>query len=173
MKFQVLSAAMAAALLSVSTVQAQDTSIVLREGTELTVQFEQKLSSANAADGDIFNISLADGIDIDGVKIPSGYAGRGEVVNANKRGFMGRAGELNVRLNYIRIGDQRVKLRASKGGEGKGAMGATVALTVLFGPLGLLKRGHDLEIPQGQEMVAFVDEDAKITVPVAPPPNEG
>lgn len=170
MKFQVLSAAMAAALLAASTVQAQDTSIVLREGTELTVQFEQKLSSANAADGDIFNISLADGIDIDGVKIPSGYAGRGEVVNANKRGFMGRAGELNVRLNYIRIGDQRVKLRASKGGEGKGAMGATVALTVLFGPL---KRGHDLEIPQGQEMVAFVDEDAKIAVPVAPPPNEG
>jgi hypothetical protein len=78
-----------------------------------------------------------------------------------------------VRLNYIRIGDQRVKLRASKGGEGEGAMGATVALTILFGPLGLLKRGHDLEIPRGQEIIAYVDEDAKIAVPVAPPPNEG
>jgi hypothetical protein len=164
---------LAVALIVASSAQAQDSTLLLREGAELTVQFDQNLSSANAADGDIFNISLADGFEIDGVKIPSGYSGRGEVSSANKRGFMGRAGELNVRLNYIRIGDQRVKLRASKGGEGEGAMGATVALTILFGPLGLLKRGHDLEIPRGQEIIAYVDEDAKIAVPVAPPPNEG
>ena len=148
------------------------TSVLLREGTEVTIQFEQKLSSATAADGDVFNVSLADSVDVEGVRIPQGYSGRGEVVSAEKRGFMGRAGELNVRLNYIRIGDQRVKLRASKGGEGKGAIGATVALTVLFGPLGLLKRGHDLEIPRGQEITAFVDEDAKIALPLASPPND-
>jgi hypothetical protein len=146
------------------------TSITLREGTELRVSFEQKLSSATANSGDLFNIALADDITVDGVKIKPGYSGRGEVTAAEKKGMMGKAGTLNVRLDYIRIGDERVRLRASKGDEGKSSVGATVALTVLFGPLGLIKHGHDLEIPRGQTMVAFVDQDTKISLPLAPPP---
>lgn len=65
---------------------------------------------------------------------------------------MGQAGELNVRQ------------RASKG-----AMGATVALIVLFGPPGLLKRGHDIEIKPGRTIIAYVDQDAEINTPVDPP----
>ena len=106
----------------------------------------------------------------DGTVLQSGYRGKGEVTSAKKKGFMGQAGALNVRLTYIRIGDAKVRLRASKGGEGKGAMGATVALTVLFGPLGLLKRGHDIEIKPGQTITAYVDQDAEISTPVDPPP---
>lgn len=76
-----------------------------------------------------------------------------------------------MRLNYIRVGDTRVRLRASKRGEGKGAMGATIALTVLFGPLGLLKRGHDIEIKPGQTLTAYVDQDAEIDLALPPPPE--
>lgn len=143
----------------------------LQEGTEVEIEFGDKLSSATASAGDRFSIILSDSIKVGDVTIPSGYAGRGEVVSADKKGYMGKAGELNVRLEYIRIGDTRVRLRASKGGEGKGAMGATVALTVLFGPLGLLKRGHDIEIQRGQAMMAYLDQDAEITLPLAPPPE--
>lgn len=92
-------------------------------------------------------------------------------MSAKKKGYMGQAGELNVRLNYLRVGDSRLRLRASKGGEGKGAMGATVALTVLFGPLGLLKRGHDIEIKPGQTITAYLDQDADLAIPLAPPPQ--
>jgi hypothetical protein len=140
------------------------------EGTEVTIRFDQKLSSATATQGDRFNITLDDKITLaDGTVIPAGYHGAGEVTVAEKRGMMGRAGQLNVRLDYIKIGDTKVKLRASQSQEGKSSVGATVALTVLFGPIGLIKKGHDIEIQPGQTMKAFVDGDALINVPVPPP----
>lgn len=160
-----------AMVLAVAPVAASAATIKVPEGTELIVRFDDKLSSGTNTEGDQFSISLDDDVKLsDGTVLQSGYRGKGEVTAAKKKGFMGQAGELNVRLIYIRIGDEKVRLRASKGGEGKGAMGATVALTVLFGPLGLLKRGHDIEIKPGQTITAYVDQDAEITSPVEPPP---
>lgn len=148
------------------------TKVKLREGEELVIRFEDRLSSGSNTAGDQFSIALEEDMKLaDGTVIRAGYRGRGEVTEAKKKGFMGQAGELNVRLNYIRVGDTRVRLRASKGGEGKGAMGATIALTVLFGPLGLLKRGHDIEIKPGQTLTAYVDQDAEIDLPLPPPPE--
>ena len=84
----------------------------------------------------------------------------------------GQAGELSIRVTYIRIGDTRIRLRATKGQEGQGAMGATVALAVFFGPLGLLKHGHDVEMKAGQTLTAYVDADAELDAPIAPPPPQ-
>ncbi len=143
------------------------------EGTEMLIRFNDRLSSATNTAGDKFSITLDDQVKLaDGTLIPAGYVGRGEVTGANKKGFMGRAGELNIRIDYLRIGDARVRLRTSKGSEGKGALGTTVALTLLFGPLGLLKRGHDIEIKSGQTITAYVDQDAEIALPLAPPPRD-
>lgn len=57
------------------------------------------------------------------------------------------------------IRDTKVHLCGAKGKEGNSAVGATVALTVLFGPIGLIKHGHNIEIKQGQALKAFVDDD--------------
>ena len=149
------------------------TTAKIPEGTEMLIRFNDRLSSATNSAGDKFSISLDDQIKLaDGTVIPAGYAGRGEVTEADKKGFMGKAGELNIRIDYLRIGDARIRLRASKGNEGKGAMGTTIALTLLFGPLGLLKRGHDVEITPGQTITAYVDQDAEVALPLAPPPRD-
>lgn len=141
------------------------------EGTELMIRFNDALSSGTNTAGDQFSITLDEAVKLpNGTVIPAGYRGKGEVTDAKKKGFMGQAGELSVRLTYLRVGDSRIRLRASKGGEGKGAMGATIALTVLFGPLGLLKRGHDIEIKPGQTITAYADQDAELVLPMAPPP---
>lgn len=154
-------------LTTASSVWAQ--TVTIPEGTEIPIRFEEKLSSGTNTAGDRFSISTADEIVLaNGVKLAEGYKGVGEVVEAEKRGFMGKAGKLNVRFSYIKIGDTRVRLRGNKGGEGKGAVGATVALTVLFGPLGLLKRGKEIEINAGQTMTVFADDD--VTLKLAPPP---
>lgn len=143
------------------------------EGTEMMIRFNDKLSSGTNSQGDQFSITLDESVKLpDGTVIPRGYRGKGEVTDAKKKGFMGQAGELNIRLNYLKVGDTRIHLRANKGGEGKGAMGATIALTVLFGPLGLLKRGHDIEIQPGQTLTAYVDEDTAVTVPLEAAPHE-
>lgn len=141
------------------------------EGTEFVVRLNDSLSSGTSSEGDQFSITLQEPVQLaDGTVLKAGYRGRGEVVKAKKKGFAGQGGELNIRINYIRIGDTRVRLRANKAGQGEGAMGSTVALTVLFGPLGLLKHGHDVEIKSGQTLTAFADADAELETPVPPPP---
>jgi hypothetical protein len=143
----------------------------IAEGTELKLQFNERLSSATNRQGDTFTVSLIEPITLaDGTVIPAGFRGRGEVTSAEKRGFMGRAGDLSVRLEYLRIGTTRLGIRANRTSEGQGALGSTIALTVLFGPLGLLKRGKDIEIPKGQAITAFVDAPTSIALPIAAPP---
>jgi hypothetical protein len=39
---------------------------------------------------------------------------------------------------------------------------------VLFGPLGLIKHGKDVEIKPGQRMTIFTDADASVELPGAP-----
>jgi hypothetical protein len=144
----------------------------LPEGTEMTIRLEDALSSGTNTEGDQFTITLDHDVPLaNGVVLRAGYRGKGEVILAKKKGFAGQGGQLNVRLNYIRVGDTRIRLGGNKGNQGTGAMGATVALTVLFGPLGLLKHGHDVEIPKGQTITAYVDNTVELDAPLVPPPQ--
>lgn len=148
-------------------------SVKAPEGTELRIRFNDALSSGTNNEGDQFSITLDDDVSLPGGTIlKRGYRGKGEVTSAKKKGMMGQPGEMNVRLNYLKVGDTRIHLRAQKGGEGQSSVGATVVLTVLFGPLGLLKHGHEIEIHPGQVITAYIDEDAKVTLPLEPPPHD-
>jgi hypothetical protein len=64
-----------------------------------------------------------------------------------------------LRLEYLIVGDSRMRLRGSKGREGEGKVGTAVALTVLFGPIGLIKHGKNVEIKEGTPLTAYVDQD--------------
>ena len=136
------------------------------EGTELTITFRDALSSKSAAVGDVFTIAMDEPVTLDGGgTLPGGLIGAGEVISVHRKGMMGKPGDLNVRLNYLKLGDHRIRLRGSKGAEGNASVGATVALTVLFGPLGLLKHGHDVDIAAGQKLKAYVDQDINVPLP--------
>jgi hypothetical protein len=89
----------------------------------------------------------------------------GTVTHVKKAGMMGKAGELNMRLEYVIVGDARMKLRGTKGKEGQGKEGTAVALTVLFGPLGLIKHGKNVEIKEGTPLGAYVDQDFTVPAP--------
>jgi hypothetical protein len=52
-----------------------------------------------------------------------------------------------------------VRIRGSHGREGDSKTGATVALTVIFGPLGLSKHDRNIVIPAGAPLTACVDQD--------------
>lgn len=144
--------------------------VTIPEGVEVRVSPEQEVSSASAQVGDRFSIKVVDPVSINGVVvIPAGSKGTGEVTAAEKRGRLGKAGQLSVRALYVLVGDVRVALRGSKGAEGKGKVGTTVALTVLFGPLGLLKKGKDVTLSTTQAISSYVDQAATITVADAAP----
>ncbi len=134
--------------------------LVLKEGTDVKLKFVDNLSSKTAAEGDPVNLVLDEDLKVgDVVVVKAGAKAVGTVSNAKKAGMMGKAGELNMRLEHLTAGDQRVRLRGSKGKQGEGKEGATVALTVLFGPIGLIKHGKNVEIKAGTPLAAYVDQD--------------
>jgi hypothetical protein len=137
--------------------------LVLREGTDVRLKFAEDLSSRTAADGDPVNLILDEDLKVGDVVVArAGCKAVGEITNAKKAGMMGKAGELNLRLEHLTVVDQRVRLRGSKGKEGEGKVGTAVALTVLFGPIGLIKHGKNVEVKAGTLLTAYVDEDAQL-----------
>ena len=141
--------------------------IVLKEGSDVSLKFDQDLSSKTAQEGDPVALVLDQDLTIGNVVVAkAGCKAVGEVTHAKRAGMMGKGGELNMRLDYIKVGDTRVMLRGTKGREGDDKTGTAVALTVLFGPIGLIKHGKEIDIKQGTPLKAFVADD--ITLPAGP-----
>lgn len=140
--------------------------LILKEGTDVKLKFAQDLSSKTAADDDPVNLVLDEDLKVGDVTVcKAGAKAVGTVTHAKKAGMMGKGGELNLRLEYLIVGDTRMRLRGTKGKEGEGKVGTAVALTVLFGPIGLIKHGKNVEVKQGTPLLAYVDQD--FTVPAA------
>jgi len=134
--------------------------LVLKEGTDVKLKFAQDLSSKTANDDDPVNLVLAEDLKLGDVTVAkAGAKALGTITHAKKAGMMGKGGELNMRLEYVLAGDSRVRLRGTKGKEGEGKVGTAVALTVLFGPIGLIKHGKNVEIKEGTPLSAYVDQD--------------
>lgn len=137
--------------------------LVLKEGTDVKLKFADDLSSKTAAEGDPVNLVLDEDLKVgDVVVVKAGAKATGSVTNAKKAGMMGKGGELNLRLEHLKVGDHRVRLRGSKGKEGEGKVGTAVALTVLFGPIGLIKHGKNVDVKAGTPLSAYVDEDISL-----------
>lgn len=77
--------------------------------------------------------------------------------------MMGKAGELNIRMDYLKAGDVKVKLRGSKGKEGESGQTSAIVLTVLFGPIGLIKHGHNIDIKKGTAIKVYVGDDISLS----------
>ncbi|HYL63456.1 MAG TPA: hypothetical protein VE077_12635 [Candidatus Methylomirabilis sp.] len=138
--------------------------LLLKEGTDVNLKFAQDLSSKTANDDDPVSLVLDQDIKVgDVVVVKAGGKAVGTITHAKKAGMMGKAGELNMRLDYLIVDDGHLRLRGTKGKEGEGKVGATVALTVLFGPIGLIKHGKNVEIKQGTPLLVYTDEDKSFT----------
>lgn len=154
-----------AGLLAMSAMATAAETVNITEGTEVRLRLVEKLVSGTATEGQRFNLELDEPLMVNGkVVVPAGAKAVGTVVTSKKKGFMGKGGELNVLIDYMLVNDQRIRLRAAKSSEGNDKIGATVALTVLFGPLGLLKRGHNIELNPGQIIPAYVDQSTQVAL---------
>src|SRR5580658_8634035 len=140
--------------------------LVLREGADVSLKFAQDVSSKTANDDDPVALVLDQDIKIgDVVVVKAGSKAVGTITHAKKAGMLGKAGELNMRLDYLITDSGRLRLRGTKGKEGEGKVGETVALTVLFGPIGLIKHGKNVEIKQGTPLLVYTDENYEVTAP--------
>src|SRR5437764_5368085 len=92
------------------------------------------------------------------------------VTEAKPKARMGKAGKLNMNIDYVQlVSGDKVPLTAVKGGKGgnhTAAMtGAIVATSILFfpaAPFFLFMHGKDISIPKGTEVTAYVNGDMKL-----------
>jgi hypothetical protein len=75
---------------------------------------------------------------------------------------MGKAGQLTIKLDYLKVGNNKVKLRGTP--QTEGSNDDEVPLTEKFGPLGLIKKSN-IDIKQGTSLTVYVA--APITLPRA------
>jgi hypothetical protein len=166
----VAAVALAAGLIASTPAKAQ---VKVPEGTEFAMRLEEALSSSNATEGDRFAISLDEDVNLpDGTVLRAGYRGVGEVVEVRDNGMLGKSGKLNVRLVYLKVGDERIKLRANKGAKGDVRVGATVATAILFWPAAPFIKGKDVGLKKGSKMTAFAEQDTVLVSPLPAPPAE-
>jgi hypothetical protein len=146
------------------TAPANAKELSIPEGTEFTAVTTEKISSKSAVIGDRVILKVDEQVVVKGrVVINKGTTVRGSIASAEKSGRMGKGGKLAIRIESTTAVDgQEIKLRASKGKEGGSAAVSTVALTVLFGPLGLLKKGGEATIKEGTKIKVYTDEEKKV-----------
>lgn len=163
----------AVSLVAVSVATAATAAPVkIEEGTEFPLRLEETISSKNAAVGDRFAISLAEDVKLsDGTVLKAGYRGVGEVTEARDNGALGKTGKLNISINYLKVGDERIKLRANKGSKGDTRTGAQVATVVLLWPAAFFIKGKNTSIKKGTSLTAFTDADVVLDGPIPPPPE--
>jgi hypothetical protein len=136
------------------------------DGMEFTVVTVDEISSKTAAEGDPLTFKVAEDVKVDGLTvITKGSLVKGSVAQAKKAGMMGRGGTLGIRVeSATTIDNQKLKLRSTKGKEGDDKTGTTVALVVLFGPLGFLKKGKNAVIKPGTEIKVYTDEEKRVAI---------
>lgn len=143
---------------------------LLKEGTELPLKFANDLSSKTASEGDSVELTLDGDLKVgDVIVAKSGSRAVAVVSNAKKAGMMGKPGELNIQLQHMTVNGTRVRVRGTKGREGDSKTGTAVALTVLFGPIGLIKHGKNVDVKAGTPLTAYVDEDIYLPATLQPP----
>jgi two-component sensor histidine kinase len=145
----------------------QGKSVIIPDGTEIAAVTTELISSKTAQEDDPITFKVEEDVVVDGtVVIAKGALLKGVVTNSKKSGFFGKGGQLNIRVESTETVDkQKIKVRAAKGKEGDSKTGTTVALVVLFGPLGFLKKGKNAEIAEGTKVKVFTDETKTVVIP--------
>lgn len=130
----------------------------LPDGTAVQLEIAEALNSKTAQRGQRFKLRLAAPLqEAEGVLVPVGTEGVGEVIHAARAGAGGKAGELILAARFLNGPGGEIKLRGMKlGGIGKDQRDSASALLIgtavaapILAPVALLVRGGNLEIPMG------------------------
>jgi hypothetical protein len=143
----------------------------LPEDTPVKLRITQTLSSATSKVNDKVDFEVIEDVKVgDTIVIPQGGTAIATVTDAHPKKSFGRAGKLDVNIDYVRLANgDKVNLRAVKGVKGgshTGAMtGAVVATSIVFfpaAPLFFFIKGKNITIPKGTEITAYVAADTPI-----------
>lgn len=144
----------AASVLWCQTPPAASKKVTLAEGTEVNLRMAQDISSRAARPGEPIELALAEDLKVgNSVIAKAGQRALGEVVQAKRPDFWGEAGEVSVRVHFLRVGDKKVEIQGAIGSAG-------TRYVIVRGSQGIIKAGTPVK--------AFVVADVEVD---ALPPN--
>jgi hypothetical protein len=143
----------------------------LAEDTPVRIRLARTMSSRDARVDERVDFEVLEDIKVGNVVVVErGALAIATVTEAHPKRRMGRAGKLNMNIDYVRlVSGEKVLLRAVKGGSGGNHVaamtGAMVATSIVFfpaAPLFLFLHGKDIIIPKGTEVTAYVAADTPL-----------
>jgi hypothetical protein len=149
----------------------------LPDGTRIAVRTMERLSSATVKDSDPVTFAVIEDVIVDGeVVIKQGTPVRGTIVDAQAKRRMGRAGKLQYTVNETKGVDRSpIRLRALQDRKGDSNVTSTAVTTAAVGvfvpvaaPFFLLRKGHDIVVPEGTRIDTFVDGDHLVSTETDP-----
>jgi len=166
-------------------------SVRVPDGTAIHIRVREALSSQQLHNGDIVNFDVAEPVLIgDEVVIAKGARATARIASSKAAGHFGTQGRLGWSMEDVTAVDgTRVRLRFIKeppsGGAGAKGMSKTqtAAVAAAASPLVLYyapviivaipfvaaQKGKPEIIPAGEHYLAFVDGEARVSTPKAPP----
>jgi hypothetical protein len=144
---------------------------ILQDATPVKLRLNRNVSSADAHEGESVDFEVLEDVAANGiVVIPKGSVAIGTVTEAQPKRRMGRAGKLEMVLDYVRLADtEKAAVRAVKDAKGGShTVGMTVGIVatgLLFfpaAPFFLFMHGKDITIPKGAEVTAYVNGDVRL-----------
>jgi hypothetical protein len=145
--------------------------------TMVVIEFTTPLTSRTSKNDDMFPIRLVRPIMVGGaVVVPEGATGQGQVIQAAKSGWGGKAGELVVTVRYLDFAGVRIPLRRFRMGEpatGEDRRDAAFATSMVVPLAGFFMNGGEKTILAGTRANAIVSANTDIPagapVPAAAP----
>ncbi len=133
--------------------------VLLAEGTEVALRMAQDVSSRAARPGEPIELTLAEDLKVGDVTVAkTGGRALGEVVQAKRPDFWGEAGEVSIRVHFLRVGDKKVEIRGALGAAG-------TRYVIIRGSQGIIKTGTPVK--------AFVAADTEVVaINEAPTPSK-
>ncbi len=146
---------------------------ILQDATPVKLRLNRNVSSAEAHEGESVDFEVLEDVAANGiVVIPKGSVAIGTVTEAQPKRRMGRAGKLEIVLDYVRLADtEKAAVRAVKDAKGGshtvGMTAGIVATGLLFfpaAPFFLFMHGKDITVPKGAEVTAYVNGDVRLEI---------
>lgn len=141
---------------------------VLPANTEITFETTQEVTTKGKtwSEGDTFNLSVVNDVRLgDYVVIPKGSRGVGRITWLTSKGAFGKSGKMDIEIEYVEVGGQRVDVTGTYRQEGEGNTVATIGGVVLAGVFAGFITGKSGRIPKGRELTATTDADLPVALP--------
>lgn len=136
---------------------------IITAGTVVSVILQEDISSKTSDEGKIIHFLTSQPIiSGDRVLVPAGAIVTGTITESEKAKGLGKAGKLSFTIDWLSVGEKKIKLTGEQKANGKQKTGTAVAEAVLLTPLFLLKKGKNKKFDKGQLFQVYVDNDTTL-----------